>query len=93
MMNDTINIDYQRLARCIVNELRNDEAIVNTQDLAEVQTSKDRLCSGVEAAEILGCSPARITKLRQAHRIKYTVVGNVAKYPYKEIMRIKRMKY
>lgn len=86
-------IDYGHLARCIVAELRAGEAIVNTEELVSVHTSKERLCSGVEAARLLGCSPARITLLRKNRRIRYTVVGSVPKYPYSEIMRIKKMKF
>ena len=92
-MENPITIDYHLLARCIVQELRDNEAIVNTQELTDIHTSIERLYSGVQAAEILGCSPARITKMRKSHRIKYTVVGNVAKYPYSELMRIKKIKY
>lgn len=88
-----LNINYQLLAEEIINQLRWNEAIVSRMTIAEVEAAKEDLLSGTEAAEILGCSNAKITALRKARRIRFTIVGKVAKYPYSEILRIKQAKY
>lgn len=88
-----LNINYQLLAEEIISQLRWNEAIVGRTTIAEVETMKEDLLSGTEAAELLGCSRANITALRKAKRLRYTVVGKVKKYPYSEVLRIKRAKY
>lgn len=88
-----LNINYQLLAEEIISQLRWNEAIVGRTTIAEVETMKDDLLSGTEAAQLLGCSPSNITALRKTKRIKYTIIGRVAKYPYSEVLRIKRAKY
>ena len=88
-----LNINYQLLAEEIINQLRWNEAIVGRATIAEVENVRDDLLSGVEAAKILGCSTANITALRKAKRLKYTVVGKVAKYPYSEVLKLKQAKY
>lgn len=40
----------------------------------------DELITGVEAAKILGCSPASVTRLAARNKLEFTRVGNVNKY-------------
>ena len=47
------------------------------------------MVSGVKAAEIIGCSPAMVTKLRKEGKLKGKVVGKTWRYPVRNILKYK----
>lgn len=75
--------------------LRNGEIIISIKERErlsdmEKDSQVEKLLNGVEAADVLCCSSAQITKLRNNGAIQSTCIGSRWYYPYSGLIKYKK---
>lgn len=83
-----LTLEQKAVAIALAEFLKAEGYILSAKDKEELERyrqAEDSYISGLKAAEMIGCSPARVIALRQKGLIKYKLEGTVPKYSVKSI--------
>ena len=88
MMN--LTLEQRQIAIAMVEYLREQGYILSPDDskaLSEFKARETEYISGKEAAQVIGCSPAYVIKLRNNGQLGYKMIGSKPMYSVKSINR------
>lgn len=87
---EQLTLEQRQIAIAMVEYLRTEGYILSPDEKKELQELRERegqFISGKEAAEMIGCSPAYIIKMRKEGLLTYRMVGDTPKYSVKSIQK------
>lgn len=85
-----LTLEQRQIAIAMVEYLRQEGYVLSPEDskaLKAFQQRETEYVSGKEAAQIIGCSPAYIVKLKKAGQLGYMMKGSKPMYSVKSINR------
>lgn len=85
-----LTLEHKQIAIAMVEYLHSQGYILSPKDSQALQELRERdteFVSGKEAAEMIGCSPAYVIKIRKDGHLTYRMVGDTPKYSVKSIQK------
>lgn len=83
-----LTIEHKAIAIALAEFLREEGYILSPDERKELERYRkndDIYVSGKKAAELIGCSPARVIELRKRGLLKHKYEGSVPRYSVKSI--------
>lgn len=83
-----LTLEQRATAIAMVEYLKEQGYILSPEErveLSEYRALNDKYISGKEAADMIGCVPSFVIKLRESKILKYRMVGSHPKYSVKSV--------
>ena len=83
-----LTLEQRAIAIAMAEYLKSEGYILSPDDKKELDLYRqqdEEYITGIKAAEMLGCSPARVCTLRKRGLLKYKMEGSVPRYSVRSI--------